>query len=40
MIAGDSELERRIEIAPEFPKITFNSGEVATTTDVMNILDL
>lgn len=40
MIAGDSHLERKINVAPEFPKRTFARNELATTDDVMNILGL
>jgi len=40
MIAGDSHLERKINVAPEFPKILFGRSEMSTSTDVMKILDL
>ncbi len=40
MIAGDSHLERKINVAPEFPKNLFARHELVTTTDVMNILGL
>lgn len=40
MIAGDSLLERRINVAPAFPKTIFARNELATTFDVMNILGL
>lgn len=40
MIAGDSLLERKINVAPEFPKHIFARNELATTMDVMNILGL
>jgi hypothetical protein len=40
MIAGDSRLERKINVAPEFPKRIFERNELATTDDVMNILGL
>ncbi len=40
MIAGDSHLERKINVAPEFPKSLFGRHELVTTTDVMKILGL
>ena len=40
MIAGDSRLERKINVAPEFPKTIFGRNEIATTTDVMKILGI
>jgi hypothetical protein len=40
MIAGDSRLERKINVAPEFPKNLFGKDELATTMDVINILGL
>jgi hypothetical protein len=38
MIAGDSMLERRINVAPEFPNKIFKRDELATTSDVLDIL--
>lgn len=38
MIAGNSSLERMIGVAPEFPNKIFGRNELATTTDVMNLL--
>jgi len=40
MIAGDQRLERKINVAPEFPNRLYNQHEIATTTDVLNILGL
>jgi len=40
MIAGDSYLERRINVAPEFPKMLLGRHEMITSSDVMRILDL
>jgi hypothetical protein len=31
MIAGDSKLERAINVAPRFPRNLFKQGELATT---------
>lgn len=38
MIAGNSTLERMIGVAPEFPNKIFKRDEIATTTDVMDLL--
>jgi len=38
MIAGNSTLERIIGVGPEFPNKIFGKNELATTTDVMNLL--
>lgn len=40
MIAGDSKLERAINVAPRFPRNLFKQGELATTEDVVNLLGL
>ena len=40
LIAGNSKLERKINVAPLFPKNIFAQGELATTMDVLNILGL
>ena len=40
MIAGDSHLERKIGVAPEFPKLLLQRHEMITSTDVMKILGL
>jgi len=40
MIAGDSYLERKINVAPEFPKMLLGRNEMITSGDVMRILDL
>ena len=40
MIAGDQRLERKINVAPEFPNRLYDRHEIATTTDVLNILGL
>lgn len=40
MIAGDSLLERKINVAPEFPKHLFQRHELATTNDVLDIIGL
>lgn len=40
MIAGDSYLERKINVAPEFPKILLKRNEMVTSADVMRILNL
>lgn len=40
MIAGDSYLERKINVAPEFPKMLPERNEIITSGDVMRILDL
>lgn len=40
MIAGNSKLERAINVAPRFPKNLFKQGELATTQDVVNLLGL
>ena len=40
MIAGDSYLERKLNVAPEFPKMLLKRNEMITSTDVMRILHL
>lgn len=40
MIAGNSYLERKINVAPLFPKHLFDRHELATTNDVLKILGL
>lgn len=40
MIAGDSYLERKIDVAPEFPKLLLDRHEMVTSADVMRILNL
>lgn len=40
MIAGNSSLERKIGVAPDFPKKIFGLKEIATTADVVNLLGL
>ena len=40
MIAGDSYLERKLDVAPDFPKTILKRGETITTDDVMYILGL
>lgn len=40
MIAGDSYLERKINVAPEFPKMLLARHELTTSTDVMQLLSL
>lgn len=39
MIAGDSKLERKIQIARGFPNDILKKGEIVTTSDVMNLLN-
>ena len=38
MIAGDSELERRIQIGHNFPNRILAQNEMITTTDVLQLL--
>lgn len=40
MVAGDSYLERKLDVAPDFPKTILKRGEIITTVDVMHILGL
>lgn len=40
MVAGDSYLERKLDVAPDFPKTILKRSETMTTDDVMHILGL
>lgn len=40
MIAGDSYLERKLNVAPTFPKNILGRHEMITSSDVMRILGL
>ena len=38
MIAGDTIRERNIGVAPKFPHIKMQRGEIATTKDIASVL--
>ena len=40
MIAGNQKLERKINVASQFPNQLYNRHEISTTKDVLDFLDL
>ena len=40
MVAGDQKLEWKIDVAPEMPKVNLKRHQLASTSDVLNILGL
>ena len=40
MIAGNQKLERKINVASQFPNTLYNRHEISTTNDVLDFLGL